>query len=69
MSTKRYIYLFMTIGSVVGGWLPTLWGADAPRLPLRSTAPIVEDEVRAPVFRGALTFLSVADPVRETAST
>jgi hypothetical protein len=27
MGSKMLIYLFMGIGSFVGGWLPTLWGA------------------------------------------
>lgn len=29
MGKKTLIYLFMGIGSFVGGWLPTLWGASA----------------------------------------
>jgi uncharacterized membrane protein YeaQ/YmgE (transglycosylase-associated protein family) len=27
MSAKRLIMIGMIIGSTVGGWLPTLWGA------------------------------------------
>lgn len=27
MSSKKLIYLFLIIGSGVGGWIPTLWGA------------------------------------------
>jgi hypothetical protein len=29
MSTKSLIYILLTIGSIAGGWIPTLWGADA----------------------------------------
>ncbi|MEK7774940.1 MAG: hypothetical protein AAB305_03540 [Candidatus Zixiibacteriota bacterium] len=29
MNRKSLIYLLLTIGSVAGGWVPTLWGADA----------------------------------------
>ena len=29
MSSKPLIYLFLSLGSFVGGWLPTLWGANA----------------------------------------
>lgn len=29
MGSKTLIYIFMAIGSFVGGWLPTLWGASA----------------------------------------
>ena len=29
MTTKTLIYLFLAIGSFVGGWVPTLWGASA----------------------------------------
>ncbi|MFA5030231.1 MAG: hypothetical protein WC495_01405 [Patescibacteria group bacterium] len=28
MGTKSIIYLGMFIGSFVGGWVPTLWGAN-----------------------------------------
>ena len=28
MSTKSLVFIFMTIGSVVGGYLPLLWGGD-----------------------------------------
>ena len=28
MSKKRAIWIFMGIGSVVGGYIPALWGAD-----------------------------------------
>ena len=27
MSGKTVIYVFLTIGSIAGGWVPTLWGA------------------------------------------
>ena len=29
MSSKTVIYIFLTIGSIAGGWVPTLWGAGA----------------------------------------
>jgi len=29
MGSKTVIYIFLTIGSFVGGWVPTLWGASA----------------------------------------
>ena len=29
MSSKTLIYILLTIGSIAGGWVPTLWGADA----------------------------------------
>ncbi len=29
MNRRFMIYLFLTIGSFVGGWIPTLWGAGA----------------------------------------
>lgn len=28
MSTKSLVFIFMTIGSVVGGYIPALWGGD-----------------------------------------
>ena len=28
MSSKTLIYILLTIGSIAGGWVPTLWGAD-----------------------------------------
>jgi hypothetical protein len=28
MERKPLIYLLMTIGTVIGGYIPTLWGAD-----------------------------------------
>ena len=28
MSTKSLVFIFMTIGSVIGGYLPLLWGGD-----------------------------------------
>ena len=27
MNRKFMIYLLLAVGSIVGGWLPTLWGA------------------------------------------
>ena len=29
MSTKSLVFIFMTIGSIVGGYIPSLWGADS----------------------------------------
>lgn len=29
MSSKTFIYILLTLGSVAGGWVPTLWGAGA----------------------------------------
>ena len=29
MTTKTIIYIFLTLGSIAGGWIPTLWGAGA----------------------------------------
>jgi uncharacterized membrane protein YeaQ/YmgE (transglycosylase-associated protein family) len=29
MGPKMLIYLFLSVGSFVGGWIPTLWGASA----------------------------------------
>ncbi len=29
MSSKTLIYILLTVGSIAGGWVPTLWGADA----------------------------------------
>jgi uncharacterized membrane protein YeaQ/YmgE (transglycosylase-associated protein family) len=29
MTPKTLIYIFLTIGSIAGGWIPTLWGAGA----------------------------------------
>jgi hypothetical protein len=29
MSTRTIIYIFLSIGSIAGGWIPTLWGASA----------------------------------------
>jgi hypothetical protein len=29
MNRKFLIYLFLSIGSIAGGWIPTLWGASA----------------------------------------
>jgi hypothetical protein len=29
MTPKSLIYIFLTIGSIAGGWIPILWGADA----------------------------------------
>ena len=29
MSSKSLIYFFLVVGSIGGGWLPTLWGAGA----------------------------------------
>lgn len=29
MTTKTLIYLFLSIGSFIGGYVPTLWGASA----------------------------------------
>jgi uncharacterized membrane protein YeaQ/YmgE (transglycosylase-associated protein family) len=29
VTTKTLIYIFLTIGSIAGGWIPTLWGASA----------------------------------------
>ncbi len=29
MGPKFLIYLFLSIGSIIGGWIPTLWGASA----------------------------------------
>lgn len=28
MNTKSLVFIFMTIGSIVGGYVPVLWGAD-----------------------------------------
>lgn len=28
MSTKTFVFLGMTVGSLVGGYIPSLWGAD-----------------------------------------
>lgn len=28
MGIKSVIYVFMFIGSLAGGWIPTLWGAN-----------------------------------------
>lgn len=28
MKAKTLIMIFMTVGSTLGSWLPTLWGAD-----------------------------------------
>jgi hypothetical protein len=27
MSTKKAIFLGMTVGGILGGWIPSLWGA------------------------------------------
>jgi uncharacterized membrane protein YeaQ/YmgE (transglycosylase-associated protein family) len=29
VTPKILIYIFLTIGSIAGGWIPTLWGAGA----------------------------------------
>jgi uncharacterized membrane protein YeaQ/YmgE (transglycosylase-associated protein family) len=29
MTPKTLIYIFLLIGSIAGGWIPTLWGAGA----------------------------------------
>jgi hypothetical protein len=29
MNSKMLIYIFLSVGSFVGGWIPTLWGASA----------------------------------------
>ena len=28
MSTKSLVFIFMTIGSIIGGYVPALWGGD-----------------------------------------
>jgi len=42
MNSKTLIWIFATIGSVVGGFIPSLWGAD-----MFSLSPLVFGSVGA----------------------